>query len=134
MRQVEDPVKADSDTGSFRATVHTMAPSSWGFNCNPREDSTGVLEDALAQVTQAAVRVIGSGRTDSGVHARGQVVGFRATGVTRWRFSIGRSTPCCRRTWRFSIWTGRLKAGTRVQRPAPSLSVHGAESAVEIAA
>ena len=33
----------------------------------------GTLEAALAQITQATVRVALAGRTDSGVHARGQV-------------------------------------------------------------
>ena len=39
----------------------------------------GELERALTQVTQRSVRVIAAGRTDTGVHALGQVVHFSAT-------------------------------------------------------
>ncbi|HEU5185422.1 MAG TPA: tRNA pseudouridine(38-40) synthase TruA [Gemmatimonadaceae bacterium] len=37
----------------------------------------GVLEDALAQLCGSSVAALGAGRTDAGVHARGQAVGVR---------------------------------------------------------
>ena len=43
------------------------------------------LEDALAQVTQSPVAVVAAGRTDSGVHARGQVVAFD---IADWRHGL----------------------------------------------
>jgi len=36
------------------------------------------IEDALRRLTQTKITVIGAGRTDAGVHALGQVVGFRS--------------------------------------------------------
>lgn len=44
----------------------------------------GVLESALTAFTSVDGRVIGSGRTDAGVHATGQVVGVSAL----WRHSV----------------------------------------------
>jgi tRNA pseudouridine38-40 synthase len=43
------------------------------------------LETALAQVTQEPVGIMAAGRTDAGVHARGQVIGFD----TAWRHTPG---------------------------------------------
>ena len=38
----------------------------------------GVLEDALAKISGKGIAVVGAGRTDAGVHARGQVASFEA--------------------------------------------------------
>lgn len=42
----------------------------------------GALEDALARICAAPTAALGSGRTDAGVHARGQAVGVRVS--ERW--------------------------------------------------
>jgi len=42
-----------------------------------------VLEEALAELLGERVRTVGAGRTDAGVHARGQVVSLRAAATAR---------------------------------------------------
>jgi tRNA pseudouridine38-40 synthase len=44
----------------------------------------GEIERALQKLTQVPTRVVGAGRTDSGVHARGQMIAFRV----RWRHRV----------------------------------------------
>jgi len=39
----------------------------------------GVIEEVLSRLTQRAVSLVGAGRTDTGVHAWGQVANFRTT-------------------------------------------------------
>ncbi len=49
-----------------------------GWQFQPEQaDRAGTLENAIAKVTGQHVRILASGRTDAGVHALGQVVGFR---------------------------------------------------------
>lgn len=57
--------------------------------CGFQEQAAGptiqqAIEKALTAVTQEEIRIIGAGRTDTGVHAKGQVIAFN----TAWRHSI----------------------------------------------
>jgi tRNA pseudouridine38-40 synthase len=82
-------VSADQRVGSSeRGVVNVAALVSYdgtryrGFQRQPAERGPtvqGELEAAIARVTGAAARLTGAGRTDSGVHATGQVVNFTAT-------------------------------------------------------
>src|SRR5712692_7625859 len=58
----------------------TLAYDGTGFVGWQRQASgpsiQGLLEDALRELDERAVTVIGAGRTDAGVHALGQVAGF----------------------------------------------------------
>ncbi len=50
-----------------------------GWQRQPKKRTIqGTLEDALARIARKKVSVIGAGRTDAGVHARGQVAHFKA--------------------------------------------------------
>lgn len=50
-----------------------------GWQRQPRKRTIqGVVEDTLSKIIQKRIPVIGSGRTDAGVHALGQVAHFRA--------------------------------------------------------
>ena len=66
---------------TFKLTVAYDGSGYHGFQRQPRDITVQqVLEDALNRITGENVVLAGSGRTDSGGHARGQVVSFTTGG------------------------------------------------------
>ena len=62
----------------YRATVAYVGTAfhGWQVQTNAPRTVQAVLQDAIARFTRETVRVEGAGRTDTGVHADGQVVHF----------------------------------------------------------
>jgi tRNA pseudouridine38-40 synthase len=84
--QVEPRSKLSTEGRRYvRATVAYDGTDFLGFQWQAQGRTVqAVLETAIEQVSQAPTRVVGSGRTDTGVHAAGQVIGF----WTAWRHSL----------------------------------------------
>jgi tRNA pseudouridine38-40 synthase len=68
-----------------------------GFQSQPNRNTIqDKLEDAIVRLTGEQVKVIGSGRTDAGVHARRQVVNFltqSAIPADRWPLALNSRLP-----------------------------------------
>jgi tRNA pseudouridine38-40 synthase len=80
--QGADPSGREAAPRRYRARVEYDGTEFAGFQVNPGKRTVqGVLEDALARLGDGVVRrVDGAGRTDAGVHAMGQVIGFSYPG------------------------------------------------------
>ena len=62
----------------YRAVVDYLGTRYAGWQCQPdRTTVQSKIQEALGKLNREPVNVIASGRTDAGVHARGQVVHFR---------------------------------------------------------
>jgi tRNA pseudouridine38-40 synthase len=65
-------------TRTLQLVLHYDGAGFSGWQRQPeRRTVQGVLEDALTRLCAGPVAALGSGRTDAGVHARGQAVGVR---------------------------------------------------------
>ncbi len=86
----------------YRATVAYDGTDFFGWQLQPGQRTVQlVLEDALATLAGHHVRIHCSGRTDTGVHARGQVI----------HFDLATRIPVARLK---TAWNSRLAADVRI--------------------
>jgi len=83
---------------NIRMTISYDGTDYHGFQAQSHTDRTiqGQLERALLKLTNESTTVIGSGRTDAGVHARAQVVNFMTNSripVERWALALNSILP-----------------------------------------
>jgi len=68
-----------------------------GFQVQPDQITVqGEIEAAIGRITGEVIQIAGSGRTDAGVHARGQVFHFDTTSnipQDKWRFVLNNQLP-----------------------------------------
>jgi tRNA pseudouridine38-40 synthase len=82
---VSAAIAQDDHVRHLRALVSYDGTDFSGFQIQVASRTVqGELEETLAKITQAETRIVGAGRTDSGVHALGQVIAFH----TEWRHPI----------------------------------------------
>jgi tRNA pseudouridine38-40 synthase len=82
---------------NIRLTLAYDGGDFFGWQVQPgRRTVQGVLEQAIAELTGEATRVLSAGRTDAGVHALGQVANFRTTSTIppeKWRPALQSRLP-----------------------------------------
>jgi tRNA pseudouridine38-40 synthase len=126
---------------TFRLTLEYDGAEFEGWQIQPegRRTVQGTLESALARVLGRRVRVVSSGRTDSGVHAEGLVTSLRAEVALdpdRLRAALNGVLPpdvavlevelapegfhagrdALSKLYRYRIWNGRSRSPLRARR------------------
>lgn len=80
-----------------RCTVAYDGTDYSGFQVQPEQITVqGTIEAALQRITGEIIQIAGSGRTDAGVHAQGQVFHFdtvSAIPMEKWRFVLNNQLP-----------------------------------------
>lgn len=82
---------------TIKLTIEYDGTAYAGWQRQPNHPTIqAVLEEALFQITQQRITTVASGRTDSGVHALGQVVSFQSDNSlasTQWGPALHRYLP-----------------------------------------
>ncbi|MCA9498035.1 MAG: tRNA pseudouridine(38-40) synthase TruA [Nitrospira sp.] len=82
---------------TIKLTIEYDGTAYAGWQRQPNQPTIqAALETALTRITQQHISVIAAGRTDAGVHARGQVVSFHSNQpipANKWRFAINSALP-----------------------------------------
>ena len=130
---------------NFRLTLEYDGKDFRGWQVQPNNQAPrtvqGTLEDALERITGRRVRVVGSGRTDAGVHAEGQVAHAQIEtelGADGLRHALGGVLPvdlavisveiagaafharrdALSKRYRYSVWNGEHSSPLRRRRAA----------------
>ncbi|MEO7038745.1 MAG: tRNA pseudouridine(38-40) synthase TruA [Candidatus Elarobacter sp.] len=98
---VHEGARADFVNGSrvptYRLVIEYDGSAFHGLQYQPDlRTVAGALEEALSRIFHGPVKIAAAGRTDTGVHATGQVVAFRSERVfpiERLRLAINGNTP-----------------------------------------
>ena len=83
---------------TVQLVLHYDGAAFSGWQRQPSQRTVqGVVEEALERLCAAPIAALGSGRTDAGVHARGQAVGVRVPerwdGVQKLRRALNAVLP-----------------------------------------
>lgn len=82
---------------TIKLTIEYDGTAYAGWQRQPNQPTIqAALETALTRITQEHISVIAAGRTDSGVHARGQVASFQSDKpipINKWRLALNCALP-----------------------------------------
>jgi tRNA pseudouridine38-40 synthase len=82
---------------TIKLTIEYDGTAYAGWQRQPDQPTVqAAIETALTRITQQRISVLAAGRTDAGVHARGQVASFQSDKpipVKKWAFALNSSLP-----------------------------------------